>query len=391
MLSLSVTVLSADVQCLVMSDPIVKLLMSLTCVEGEVPRIEWNRETWRSMVDGGNVDVVAKLGLHHPLALARWMRSDQISLIRWSEWIVDGPHWSDITTAGMRHRVRVLAARHNTLRILQPIFSPVVEWFDKPRLEVRTAAARGGHLELFHELRCNASFINDEILSAAARSGNYELVRSINCHRIYDCRVVMAAGRSGNLELLKWCASITRLTYFGGPWETQVCKSIARGGSLECLMWAHSQILDGEKQFAWDEQTCKAAAKKGHLKLLQWCMANGCPWNACSLLLGAIKRRQVHIVEWLLTLDEIRELRNCDEYCEAATVAGCLPLLRLLTGHSFRLSNIGYRTAVLIAHLDIVKWYFEQPGECRDGITSFAQSHGTPKVKKWARAQIGNP
>jgi len=63
----------------------------------------------------------------------------------------------------------------------------------------------------------------------------------------------------------------------GCPWEAKTCSLAALRGHLEALQWAR------DNDCPWDLETCVDAALGGHLEVLRWAREHGCPWNEMTL------------------------------------------------------------------------------------------------------------
>jgi hypothetical protein len=128
------------------------------------------------------------------------------------------------------------------------------------------------------------------LLAEALQSGRYELVRWCHEHGCSSGGIDAActAAESGNIELLAWV-----LQQPGVKLHMTVMSYAAYYGHLPLCKHLY------ELQCPWYPRLASDIAEHGNLELLRWLMANGCPWDAYELCMGAAYGGSIEVLAHL--------------------------------------------------------------------------------------------
>jgi hypothetical protein len=250
-------ILVDDVMNILREDPVVSLLLSLTCMQFKA-KCEWTSEFTKLVVRSCALEVLTSLHIYSNILAAKCGRLDLM------QWIIRFKPGKSIWSAD----VCAYAAGGGHLSILKCARKHGCPW-DK---SVCSFAAKGGHLEVLKWLHENGCPWNE-----------------LTCYY---------AASNGHLEVLKW------LHENGCPWNELTCYYAACNGHLEVLKWLHKNGCP------WDEWTCTVAAKNGHLKVLKWLYKNGCPGDQMMCAIVAAGDGHMEVANWLLRDDFAN--RACD-------------------------------------------------------------------------------
>lgn len=100
-------------------------------------------------------------------------------------------------------------------------------------------------------------------------------------------RFMDRAAFHGQIALLEW--GLRK----GCKLDVQVMEQAVKGGHLVAVQWLRT------KGCPWNANTSKTLCEGGHLAILAWACQNQCPINYDACFQTALKKRHLHIVEWL--------------------------------------------------------------------------------------------
>lgn len=180
--------------------------------------------------------------------------------------------------------------------------------------------ARGGQLDRLKQALGGNDCIGMNLAACAARGGHVDVLEWLsslpNCP--FGRLVWRVAADGGHVSVLNWLkpqniprdGSVLRLAAFRGHiqalewYETHIGSLsshlidimglAAAGGKIALLKW-----LRDERKMPLIKDACSSAAKYGQIETLRWLIANKCPYD-WQLILAAVKRDQVHVLEWCL-------------------------------------------------------------------------------------------
>ena len=177
----------------------------------------------------------------------------------------------------------------------------------------RTAAAKGGHLEVLKWARANKCPWDEDVRERRRTATSRR--RSGRARTTPVEQVDAATAENGHLETLKGARTAARGTRRRARWRRRAATSRSSGrarttarehgractrrtaatsrcssgcarttarGTRTCKRaWrGHLEVLWArENDCPWNEATCAWAAEGGHLEVLKWARANGCPWT----------------------------------------------------------------------------------------------------------------
>ena len=114
----------------------------------------------------------------------------------------------------------------------------------------------------------------EQICQAAATVGNLAQLRTLRAEGYpWDANTCAGAAAGGHLEVLKWAREN------GCPWDIVTAAAAAYQGQLETLKWCHENDAPG-----WGWHVLERAAAGGHIECMKFALANGCEWDAMSLV-----------------------------------------------------------------------------------------------------------
>jgi hypothetical protein len=129
-----------------------------------------------------------------------------------------------------------------------------------------------------------------DVYDNAARYGQLAVMEWCRGNGVYplnDSRVCRIAAEAGQLDIIIWCRDNKY------KWDVYTCASAAMGGHLAFVQWC---VKNG---CPCNEETCLSAVIGGHLAVLQWCVEYGCPWNINNCRIEAFRYCYTDITDWI--------------------------------------------------------------------------------------------
>ena len=214
----------------------------------------WNRYTFDSTVEAGNVKVIQYLYENNC------------------------PYDTDI--------VANAAGRNPNLDVLKWLRECGFPW--SPQL--CSVAASWGRFDILKWAIDNGCPVDDKICASAAGGVERSQLKILKWLRergypwhIFTCKY---AAMHGYMDVVKWAREN------GCPWDAGTCAGAASHGNLANLQWLREQGCD------WDDWTCCEAARLGNLEVLVWAHENGCPWDEYTFRC-AVQEGPLEVYEYL--------------------------------------------------------------------------------------------
>jgi hypothetical protein len=258
--------LSTDVMDLILTDPVVLLLMSLTCRCREI-RIIDNYKMGEAVAKYCDIATIEKLNLGD--LFYRAIKFDRLDLLQLSH----------------RRRLRLFEN-------LPDDCSAILRASSSSKYPSDTAVcwrvARGGNLTMLKWCRENGYEWDEDTFAHAAGSGNLELLqycRDNGCPQ--GNWAYCYAAENGHVDILQW------LFDGGYPWNEYAWNHAVYSGHLDALKWLRANGCP------WRADICYEAVCEGNIEILKWLRANGCDWNIEHCLEAAVEYEWDDIVEWI--------------------------------------------------------------------------------------------
>jgi hypothetical protein len=256
------------------------------------------------------------------------------------------------------------------------------------------SAAKGGHLDVIHYLRCIVSPWDEKVSAVCAQMGHLECLTYAlenGCPR-ERTQIIDVAAKSGQFECLEYlhrevgcpitattCAAAATGGYLnillyahqaGATWNASACQAAAAGGHLHCLTFLH------QSGCLWDWHTCEAAAFRGHLSCLEYAHERGCAWTDAATI-SAARNGQLAVLQYALA-------HNCPVSTLALTAAcrfGHVDCVALLHEAGLPLTPSDCDAALCNSHLPVLRYLHEhgcawgvyKPGERSVGVRNNAE------------------
>lgn len=181
------------------------------------------------------------------------------------------------------------------------------------------------------------------------------------------------AARNNQFEILKI------LRQKGCDWDYHTSKEACESGNLPMLKW----IINNGCECLFVSMASEAACN-GHLHILKWLYKKGhLEGMIRDFIRHAILYEQVHVVEWLLSIECI-----CDkDICDDLAMYGMLDILKSFDEKGIlpELDEETTESAALGGHLEILKWLKERGCKWNSLAYSGAVDKGFLEVAEWLK------
>lgn len=275
-------------------------------------------------------------------------------------------------------------------------------------MEIVSAAAQGGHLEVLRWCRSQGYAWPVGTSYLAATRGHFDVLRWLRANGCpWSPSTMAGAVEANNLEMLQWC----RVN--GCPW-TKVHRTAAQLGNLEVLKWCHANYprdqahdspcapavahghLDVVRWMrangcSWGRSVCHKAASGGHFEMLKWCRANGRPWETTRPFWRRSFKGSVEMMVWA-TENGCPWMSNPSDFqtiCEQSAAGGNVELLKWCQTHGALPSTRVSLSAARNRRIHVLEW-LRAEGNTSDvwadgSLCEAAASSGSLDTIKWCR------